>query len=55
MGSPAANLVNKVWNYCNLLRDDGVSYGGEPARHHGVPYGIARSMCAVCHFLAEDS
>ena len=27
MSSPASNLVNKVWNYCNLLRDDGVSYG----------------------------
>jgi type I restriction enzyme M protein len=28
MASTAANgLVNKVWNYCNLLRDDGVSYG----------------------------
>jgi len=25
--SAATNLVNKVWNYCNLLRDDGVSYG----------------------------
>jgi type I restriction enzyme M protein len=28
MSSPTStNLVNKVWNYCNLLRDDGVSYG----------------------------
>jgi type I restriction enzyme M protein len=28
MASTAANgLVNKVWSYCNLLRDDGVSYG----------------------------
>ena len=27
MSSAAPNLVNKVWNYCNLLRDDGVSYG----------------------------
>src|SRR6202171_162005 len=27
MSSAASNLVNKVWNYCNLLRDDGVSYG----------------------------
>jgi hypothetical protein len=24
MSSPASNLVNKVWNYCNLLREDGV-------------------------------
>ena len=27
MASAASNLVNKVWNYCHLLRDDGVSYG----------------------------
>jgi type I restriction enzyme M protein len=27
MSSAASGLVNKVWNYCNLLRDDGVSYG----------------------------
>ena len=24
---PASALVSIVWNYCNLLRDDGVSYG----------------------------
>ncbi len=23
----SANIVAKVWNYCNILRDDGVSYG----------------------------
>src|ERR1039457_2030806 len=27
MSSAASGLVNKVWNYCNLLRDAGVSYG----------------------------
>jgi type I restriction enzyme M protein len=27
MSTNASALVNKVWNYCNLLRDDGVSYG----------------------------
>jgi len=26
MTSPAA-LVNKVWNYAHVLRDDGVGYG----------------------------
>ena len=24
--SPSA-LVQKLWNYCNILRDDGLSYG----------------------------
>lgn len=23
----AANVVQKLWNYCNILRDDGLSYG----------------------------
>ena len=23
----AAQLVAKLWNYCNVLRDDGMSYG----------------------------
>ncbi len=22
-----SSIVSKVWNYCNILRDDGVSYG----------------------------
>jgi type I restriction enzyme M protein len=26
MTSPT-QLVNKLWNYCNILRDDGLSYG----------------------------
>src|SRR5271167_3939145 len=26
MSTPSA-LVQKLWNYCNLLRDDGLSYG----------------------------
>ena len=25
MTAPA--LVQKLWNYCNILRDDGLSYG----------------------------
>jgi len=27
MSNESASLVQKVWNYCNVLRDDGVSYG----------------------------
>jgi type I restriction-modification system DNA methylase subunit len=26
MSTPSA-LVSKLWNYCNILRDDGLSYG----------------------------
>ena len=25
--SNASQLVQKLWNYCNVLRDDGMSYG----------------------------
>ncbi len=26
----SATLVQKLWNYCNVLRDDGMSYGDYP-------------------------
>jgi type I restriction enzyme M protein len=25
--TPASQIVQKLWNYCNILRDDGLSYG----------------------------
>lgn len=27
MNTPSATIVQRLWNYCNVLRDDGVSYG----------------------------
>lgn len=27
MSNEASTIVNRVWNYCHVLRDDGVSYG----------------------------
>jgi hypothetical protein len=30
MSNPAPRLVQKLWNYCNILRDDGLSYGAPP-------------------------
>jgi len=27
MSNPAPQLVQKLWNYCNILRNDGLSYG----------------------------
>ena len=24
--SPTSQIVQKLWNYCNVLRDDGMSY-----------------------------
>ena len=29
--SPASQIVQKLWNYCNVLRDDGMSYGDYPS------------------------
>jgi type I restriction enzyme M protein len=27
MSSDTSMIVQRVWNYCNVLRDDGMSYG----------------------------
>lgn len=27
----SAAIVQKLWNYCNVLRDDGMSYGNYPS------------------------
>ena len=27
MPNESAAIVQKLWNFCNVLRDDGVSYG----------------------------
>ena len=27
MATESATIVQRLWNYCNVLRDDGVSYG----------------------------
>ena len=28
-------LIQKLWNYCNILRDDGLSYGDYPSASSG--------------------
>jgi type I restriction enzyme M protein len=30
-----ANIVQKLWNYCNVLRGDGMSYGDYPGSGPG--------------------
>lgn len=27
MTTQSATIVQRLWNYCNVLRDDGISYG----------------------------
>jgi hypothetical protein len=29
--SSTTQIVQKLWNYCNVLRDDGMSYGDYPS------------------------
>jgi len=31
MADQSHQLVQKLWNYCNILRDDGLSYGDYPS------------------------
>ncbi len=31
MADQSTQLVQKLWNYCNVLRDDGLSYGDYPS------------------------
>jgi transposase InsO family protein len=30
-----SSIVQKLWNYCNVLRDDGMSYGDYPVNYTG--------------------
>lgn len=45
MSNPTA-LAQKVWNYCNILRDDGLSYGDyqiqRPPRQRQCRVGASR-------------
>jgi len=27
----SSRIVQKLWNHCNVLQDDGMSYGGYPS------------------------
>jgi hypothetical protein len=40
-----ADIVSKLWNYCNVLRDDGMSYGDYP----GSCPGQADNEAAPAH------
>lgn len=31
MSSDTSRFVGKLWSYCNVFRDDGLSYGGDRA------------------------
>ena len=58
--SNAPQLVQKLWNYCNILRDDGLSYGeisevtGMTENHVGVGLTRARKQLAQLMKGATD-
>jgi hypothetical protein len=43
----SATIVQKLWNYCNVLRDDGMSYGDyvEQLTYPGPEHQISCSGC----------
>ncbi len=47
----AAQLVAKLWNYCNVLRDDGMSYGDYVEQ---LTYLLFLKMDEERHLLAEQ-
>src|SRR4030065_2552812 len=44
-----SSIVQKLWNYCNVLRDDGMSYGDYP----GSSPGQADNEAAPAHPCAR--
>ena len=48
----SADIVNKLWNYCHVLRDDGMSYGDyvEAAPAHPCARGIRTSMFSTATY-----
>jgi hypothetical protein len=30
MNTASSTIIQRLWNYCNILRDDGMSYGDPP-------------------------
>jgi len=45
-------IVQKLWNYCNILRDDGLSYGDYPSTllrtgSAHLTYLLFRFTCAL--------
>jgi len=37
MANASTQIVQKLWSYCNVLRDDGLSYGDYVEQFPGEP------------------
>ena len=44
-------LIQKLWNYCNVLRDDGMSYGDYPSA--SLRAGSEQLTCLLFLKMAE--
>jgi len=45
-------IVQKLWNYCNVLRDDGMSYGAYPSTK--LRTGVEQSAFFLEHALRRN-
>jgi type I restriction enzyme M protein len=45
--SDPQQLVQKLWNYCNILRDDGLSYGDYVEQFDPAVAGLFLKMASV--------
>lgn len=48
----SSTIVQKLWNYCNVLRDDGMSYGDYPSA--GLRTGVEPSTYFLFFKLAGE-
>lgn len=49
----SSGIVQKLWNYCNVLRDDGMSYGDYPSAklRTGPSTAIGTGVEQLTHLL----
>jgi hypothetical protein len=47
-----ATIVQKLWNYCNVLRDDGMSYGDYPGS--GPGQAVEQLTCLLFLKMADE-
>jgi len=45
-------IVQKLWNYCNVLRDDGMSYGDYPSAR--LRTGVEQLTYLLCFKIVDE-
>ena len=49
MSNESATIVQRLWNYCHVLRDDGVSYGDYVEQESPLRYEHLQDFIACYH------